>query len=116
MYYYGYGFDEEYYIGLIIGCIIWGVIWGAVAHAIGKSKGIKGFWWGFFLGIIGIIVVACMQPKQTNPGQSYVVQSQNNTQSSSGDDKYDKLKKLAELKDQGALTEEEFEKEKAKLL
>ena len=42
MYYYGYGFDEEYYIGLIIGCIIWGVIWGAVAHAIGKSKGIKG--------------------------------------------------------------------------
>ena len=40
--------------------IIWGIVWGFVAKAIGDSKGINGFWWGFLLGLIGVIVVACM--------------------------------------------------------
>lgn len=36
-------------------------IFGAITHAIQDSKGYSetGFWWGFWLGWIGIIVVAC---------------------------------------------------------
>ena len=46
--------------------IIWFIIWmiyaficGIVAKHISKERRISGgFWWGFFLGVIGIIVVA----------------------------------------------------------
>ena len=43
------------FIILVIVCIL-----GGITLHINKSKGYKGgFAWGFFLGIIGIIVVAC---------------------------------------------------------
>jgi len=36
-----------------------GLIFGFVTLSMGKSKGrSNSFWWGFFLGIIGVIVVA----------------------------------------------------------
>jgi len=36
-------------------------IWGAVTWKINDNKGYasNGFWWGFFLGWVGVIVVAC---------------------------------------------------------
>lgn len=36
-------------------------IWGAITWKVNDSKGYSsnGFWWGFFLGWIGLIVVAC---------------------------------------------------------
>ena len=36
-------------------------IWGAITWKVNDSKGYasNGFWWGFFLGWIGLIVVAC---------------------------------------------------------
>ena len=43
--------------------LIIAVIFGAVSKVITSNRGMKGgFWWGFFLGVIGIIVVA-VRPK-----------------------------------------------------
>lgn len=51
--------DASYYIGYIIGGLIGAVIWGFVAKAINENKGYDGgFAWGFWLGVIGVIVVA----------------------------------------------------------
>jgi uncharacterized membrane protein YeaQ/YmgE (transglycosylase-associated protein family) len=39
--------------------IIQGVICGLITNSMNKSKGYNGgFWWGFLLSIVGIIVVA----------------------------------------------------------
>ena len=64
-----------------------------------------GFWWGFWLGIIGIIIVAVRpnEGKNTNTAQSIL-------------SPYDELEKLAKLKEQGILTEDEYLKLKADCL
>ena len=50
------------FIGLIIG-MIEAVVFGLITQAINEKKGYDGgFWWGFFLGVIGIIVVAMKEP------------------------------------------------------
>lgn len=47
--------------------IIWCCIMGFVSKTIQNNKGYDGgFWWGFLLGILGIIVVAC-KPVNPNP-------------------------------------------------
>jgi len=44
----------------IIGVVIWGLIWGFATLHVNESKGYDGgFWLGFFLGFIGLIIVAC---------------------------------------------------------
>ena len=54
-------YDEEFYvIAVLIGFFIQAVIMGIITRKINESKGYYGgFAWGFWLGIIGIIVVAC---------------------------------------------------------
>ncbi|MDE6672170.1 MAG: SHOCT domain-containing protein [Ruminococcus sp.] len=50
------------FILYLIGSLIGGVIWGLIAQKIYNNKGYddySGFWWGFWLSIIGLIVVAC---------------------------------------------------------
>ena len=43
----------------MIVALIVALVFGFVTMTMGKSKGRSGsFWWGFFLGIIGVIVVA----------------------------------------------------------
>lgn len=54
-------------------------------------------------------IAAANQSNNTAPAPPPLVKK-------SEDDKLEKLKKLGELKDSGVLTQEEFEKEKAKLL
>ena len=45
-------------IGIIVACVF-----GAITKNINQSKGYDGgFAWGFWLGVIGIIVVSCRQP------------------------------------------------------
>lgn len=45
-----------WFIAVTINCVIWGV----VTYVINTNKGYEGgFWWGFFLEIIGLIVVLC---------------------------------------------------------
>ena len=49
---------------LLIGLLIWRIILGLVSRRVMKNRGCKGgFWWGFFLGFIGIIVEA-VRPKE----------------------------------------------------
>lgn len=53
--------DIELTYGIIglIATLIEACIFGAITKAINENKGYEGgFWWGFFLGVIGIIVVA----------------------------------------------------------
>ena len=93
----------ELLIIFIISYTFFGIIWGLATQSIGKSKGHqKCFWWGFFLGLIGLIVVVCLNPKTNN---------QNNLI-----DNIDALDKLQRLKENGAITEEEFEENKKMLL
>lgn len=49
------------WLAYIFAIIINGCIWGAVTYGINQSKGYynNGFWWGFWLGLIGVIVVLC---------------------------------------------------------
>ena len=49
---------------MLIGLIVWRVILGLVSRRVSKNRGRKGgFWWGFFMGFIGIIVEA-VRPKE----------------------------------------------------
>lgn len=52
----------SFFVSIIV-CIVFGF----VTKQINEAKGYEGgFAWGFWLGIIGIIVVACRQPNQSN--------------------------------------------------
>ena len=76
---------------------------GLATQSIGKSRGHQNcFWWGFFLGLIGLIVVVCIKTKTNN---------QNNLI-----DNIDALDKLKRLQENGAITKEEFEENKKVLL
>lgn len=47
--------------------LIGACIFGAITKAINTKNGYEGgFWWGFFLGVIGIIIVALRQPYPTS--------------------------------------------------
>ncbi len=55
--------------GYIIFCAILAVVFGIITKSINEKKGYEGgFAWGFFLGVIGIIIVAVRQPRN-NSGQ-----------------------------------------------
>jgi uncharacterized membrane protein YeaQ/YmgE (transglycosylase-associated protein family) len=50
--------------GTVLVWIIAALIFGASGSAVGKSKGRsgQGFWLGALLGIIGVIIIACLRP------------------------------------------------------
>ena len=49
----------DFSIGYLFGVVIVSVVCGTIAKAISSNRGMDGgFWWGFWLNIIGIIVVA----------------------------------------------------------
>lgn len=66
-YYSGYSTYNDmllstYIVSIIVGLVV-SCIFGAITKSINESKGYDGgFAWGFWLGMIGIIVVACKQP------------------------------------------------------
>lgn len=55
--------DQTNWAALAIPFVLWGVI-VLVSYQIGadKGRGAAGFWLGLCLGLIGLIIVACMQP------------------------------------------------------
>ena len=78
---------------------------GFICEYLGKAKGQKGcFLYGALLGIFGIIIVLCLKDKTKE------IQEVEYT------NKYEQLAKLQNLKENGTITEVEFEMEKAKLL
>lgn len=87
--------------------MIYGLVWAYLSRFIGLKKGIdSGYVWGYFLGIIGFIVV-CVLPNENEDDKNENITSGN---------KYDDLEKLQKLRESGAITDKEFEIEKAKLL
>ena len=103
-------YSSSYAIGYIVGGLISAVIFGLITKYINESKGYKGgFAWGFWLSIIGIIVVAC-KPDNRNNSQSI------NNITTSGESPADEIKKYKELYDQGIITAEEFQTKKEQLL
>ena len=49
---------------MLIGLLVWRIILGLVSRRVSKNRGRRGgFWWGFFLGVVGIIVEA-VRPKE----------------------------------------------------
>ena len=83
---------------------------GFLTEYLGKQKGqYNCFWYGFLLGVIGVIIVLCLKDKSSEIPQKEETNIQNSN-------KYDDIAKLQQLKDKGAITEAEFEREKSKLL
>lgn len=87
--------------------LVQGLIFGFITRAIADSKGYDGgFWWGFFLGLLGLIVVA------VRPTMTKVESDQGNTAAS-----YTQaLERLAAMRDQGVITQAEFEAKKQEIL
>ena len=57
-----------YFFGFLIGYILIGIIMGYTTQYLAKCKGYEGgFWWGFFLGIIGLLVVGFRPDIQSQP-------------------------------------------------
>lgn len=86
---------------LFVFCIQ-GSFFGVATYFVGKSKGHTNcFWWGFFLGLIGLIVVLCLNDKAS---------------SSSNSDNVEALDKLQKLRESGTISDKEFEESKKKIL
>lgn len=83
---------------------------GFITRHMNLKKGYQGgFAWGFWLGIIGIIVIACRKP---NPAQGLPDDGSTLTYDRSAD----KIREIARLHAEGILSDEEFEQKKAELL
>jgi hypothetical protein len=54
-------------IGIILVVVLW-VIPFFVAHRIGVRKGRVWFWWPFFFGWLGVLVLALLSSKRTTSG------------------------------------------------
>ncbi len=92
-------------LGILI-FLIYTIIFAYLSRLVGIKKGIEsGYIWGLCLGVIGFIVVCALK-------EETAVNSANITKNN----KYDEIEKLQNLKIKGILTDEEFEKEKQKLL
>ncbi len=112
-------------MGYAIAVIITGLIFGFVTKYMNENKGYEGgFWWGFFLGIIGIIVIAC-KPQNTTAPSDYSTTNYSSTQNNqnisqpieknetvpnvdNGLEDKDLLSKLEQLHAQGVLDDDEF--------
>ena len=87
---------------IILMLVLQGCTFGIATYYIGKSRGYQNcFWWGFFLGLIGLIVVLCLN---------------DNISSSNNSDYVEAIDKLQKLKGSGAISEQEFEESKKKIL
>ncbi len=101
------------YVAIII---VLHIVLGIASRSINQSKGYEGgFAWGFWLGIIGIIVVACKANKNTQVYEPNIstlnTVSDTNTKSQTTE-----LERLAKLHASGALSDAEFTEAKQKLI
>lgn len=100
-------FEPWHLIIILFAILLHGGIFGAICAAIASDRtigGTAGFFLGFFLGLIGLIIVLCSSRKLDfipfPPSRSAA----------------DELKKYKELLDSGAITEDEYNFQKSRLL
>lgn len=99
--------------------ITFGIVCAAIAS--GKQRSAAGwFFIGFLLPLIGLIMVLVL-PNGDGGVAAYQIGSDYGppptaAQLSAQNAKLERLQKLAELRDRGALTDQEFEKQKAEML
>lgn len=88
-------------------------VWGWAVNKIVKNRGYdeNWFWWGFFFGLIALIV-ALTKPQSTYGQYKSAVINED----SANCDKFAEVKKYKELMDAGIITEEEFNKKKSEIL
>lgn len=92
------------FIYYIFGYLIVALFFGLIAGSLNENKGCSywtGFWCGFLLGIIGILIVA-VQKDKTKVNSSYVTAEE--------------IEKYQKLLEKGIITKEEFEESKKKIL
>lgn len=99
------GLPEIIIIGIILCFYLVFPVWGYMAGRKRTAGPILGLLLGVFLNVVGIIIIYCT-PKVN--GQSF-----HGFQSVS---KPDELQKYKQLLDSGAITEEEYQTQKAKIL
>jgi len=86
-----------------------GLVFGALTSYISRMKGYEsGFAWGFWLGLIGLLVVG-FRPAQNQKDAA-------DSDPAHQPDEMEKLAKLAKLHEQGVLSDEEFQQKKKELL
>lgn len=87
------------------------VIFGAITNHVAKTKGYEnGFLWGYWFGIIGLLVVGFRADKKTSSAPRKSV-------ARSGEyDPVEHLERLSRLHSQGAITDDEFQKQKTLIL
>jgi tellurite resistance protein TehA-like permease len=93
---------------LIILLFFGAIFFGIICSSIGAKRNIGsagGFFLGFFLGLIGLIIVLCSARKAVFPPPFFP-----------GVSIPDQLKKYKDLLDSGAITEAEYNLQKSRLL
>ena len=88
--------------------IIW-ILFAIACARVANSKGRDQYKWGaigLLTGIFGLIAVACMKSKKVEPQPAQPA----------AEDDLTRVTRLAELRDRGAISEEEFEYQKSLVL
>ena len=94
-------------IGTIIEFLIYCIACGLITKYINERKGyVNGFAWGAWLGILGIIIVACKPNKNKAEQELY----------KTNNEKLHMLDQLAELHKKGIITDSEYEEKKSDIM
>ena len=84
---------------VILGWIVYAIIFGVITDHVAASKGYDdGFWWGFFLGIIGLMVVG------------FRVQKEGQVKNQERDSQLSNIQMLNDLRKQGVITDNVYQK------
>lgn len=108
---------EDVLGGLVLLVPLW-LIFGFATRTINRNKGYEGgFWWGFLLGPIGLIIIACKPDNRVhrNVNGAYSIGSEAGRNDMELE-RLQKLKMYKDLLDSGAITQEEFEAKKNVLM
>lgn len=119
---------EKYY-GLFVIGIALNYIFGSIcsdmliAKGYGETEDYKnhGFWWGFFLGVIGIIVCALKPDLNLVSYRSHTSaesdkDAEDNQPNDNDNQTIEQIKEYKKLLDDGAITEEEYNQIKKNIL